>query len=89
MRIVQEALTNIFRHSGARRASVSLTAGQGQVTVIIRDDGKGIADDTANVPYETMGAGLGTMKQRAKDLGGELQLQNARPGTVVQVVIPN
>ncbi len=88
-RIVQEALTNIFRHSGARRASVSLIAGQGQVAVIVRDDGKGIADDTADLSYETIGAGLGTMKQRAKDLGGELRLQNTRPGTVVQVIIPH
>ena len=87
-RIVQEALTNISRHSGARRAWVSLTAGQGQVVVIVRDDGKGIGDDPADVPYESIGAGLGTMKQRAQDLGGELRLGNTRPGTVVQVIIP-
>ena len=87
-RIIQEALTNVFRHSGARRASVALTAGQGQVVVIVRDDGKGVADDTLEGPYESMGAGLRTMKQRAQDLGGELRLQNTRPGTVVQVIIP-
>ena len=36
-RIVEEALTNIFRHSGARRGSVSPTARQGQVLVVVRE----------------------------------------------------
>jgi signal transduction histidine kinase len=53
--------------------------------VIVRDDGRGIGNDSADAPYEPVGAGLGIMKQRARDLGGELLLQNMSPGTVVQV----
>lgn len=88
-RIVQEALTNVFRHSGARRASVSLTAAQGQVVVIVRDDGKGVSEGGPLVPPEAAGSGLGAMRQRAQDIGGELSLQNTSPGTVVQVIIPH
>lgn len=88
-RIVQEALTNVFRHSGACRASVSLTASQGQVVVVVRDDGKGVSQVGASLPSEAMGSGLGVMRQRAQDLGGELSLQNTSPGTVVQVIIPH
>jgi signal transduction histidine kinase len=87
-RIVQEALTNVFRHSGARHASVSLTAGRDQVVVIVRDDGKGIALNLVGAPDENVGAGLGVMKQRAQDLGGELRLQNMSPGTVVKISVP-
>src|SRR5579872_4751221 len=41
-RIVQEALTNVFRHSGARRVEISLAQQNGQIVVAVRDDGKGI-----------------------------------------------
>ncbi len=87
-RIVQEAVTNVIRHSGVHRASVALTAEQGQVVVIVCDNGKGIAEDAAHFPAEILGTCLGVVKQRAKDLGGEIRLQNTRPGTIVQVVIP-
>ena len=88
-RIIQEALSNIFRHSGARLASVSLVAANGNVVVIVRDNGKGVAEATAGMAYETKGSGLGAMKQRALDLGGELRVENTHPGTVVQVNIPH
>lgn len=88
-RIIQEALSNILRHSGARLASVSLIAAQGNVVISIRDDGKGVADATAGAAYETRGSGFGAMKQRALDLGGELRVQNGHPGTVVEVNIPH
>ena len=88
-RIVQEALTNVFRHSGALRSSVSLAAEQGHVVVIVRDDGKGVSSDTTYTPSQAVASGLGAMRQRAEDLGGELRLQNTRPGTVVQVIIPH
>ena len=87
-RIVQEALTNVFRHSGARQTSVSLTAEQGQMVVVVRDDGKGVSSDTEHVLVQPSGSGLGAMRQRAQGLGGELRLQNTRPGTVVHVIIP-
>jgi signal transduction histidine kinase len=87
-RIIQEALTNVFRHSGARQAWVSLAEGEGEVTVRIRDDGKGVAEQIAELRPDCIGIGIGGMRQRVKEFGGTLQLVNANPGTLVEVVIP-
>jgi signal transduction histidine kinase len=87
-RIIQEALTNVFRHSEARKASVSLVRANGQVLVTVCDDGKGMADYTMRLRPDTIGIGLGGMRQRVKEFGGELQLRNANPGTLIEVSIP-
>ncbi len=87
-RIVQEALTNVFRHSGARRGWVTIIKENSQVAVTVRDDGKGISERVAELRHECIGIGLGGMKQRVKEFGGELRLRNADPGTIVEVIIP-
>ena len=87
-RIIQEALTNVFRHSGARHAWVSLTQEEGRVVVKVRDDGKGVSDEVMELRPGTLGVGVGGMKQRASELGGQLRLTNANPGTLVEVVVP-
>jgi len=87
-RIVQEALTNVFRHSEARKARITLLLSDGQVTATIRDDGKGIGDRVAGLEPGNIGVGIGGMKQRAKEFGGELRLSSANPGTLVEVIVP-
>jgi signal transduction histidine kinase len=87
-RIIQEALTNIFRHSEARQASVSIRKKGPQVIIAVRDDGKGISDRIAEFRPGSLGIGLGGMRQRAKEFGGELRLKKLTPGTLVEVVIP-
>ena len=87
-RIVQEALTNVFRHSGARNAWVSLMKDDQQVVGTVRDDGKGISDRTAEFQPDSIGVGIGGMRQRVKEFGGELLIRNANPGTLLEVVIP-
>ena len=74
-RIVQEALTNIVRHSGAGAATVELTYGPGQLTVQVDDDGHGpgAAVDRRDVPAmdgEGGGNGIPGMRERAVALGG-------------------
>jgi len=88
-RIIQEALTNMFRHSGARNGSIRLTENDGRITVTVRDDGKGIEDQVVNLRPESVGVGIGGMRQRVMELGGSLRLANAHPGTIVEVVIPS
>jgi len=88
-RIIQEALTNMFRHSGARNGVVSLTETEGRIIVTIRDDGKGIEEQVVQFRPESVGVGIGGMKQRVNELGGRLRLANANPGTLVEVVIPS
>jgi len=87
-RIVQEALTNVFRHSGAHRVSITLTRRDGQITVSVQDDGKGIGKNVADLRPDSFGVGIGGMRQRAKEFGGELRVSNTHPGTLVEVLIP-
>jgi signal transduction histidine kinase len=87
-RIVQEALTNVFRHSGASKASVVLTKGENEVACSVRDDGKGIAEDVSEFKPEIIGVGIAGMRQRVKEFDGELRLRNADPGTLIEVTIP-
>jgi signal transduction histidine kinase len=88
-RVVQEALTNVFRHSGAREARVELAQTNGHLTISVRDDGKGIPKRLTEFKPGSVGVGIGGMRQRVSELGGKLKLENTNPGTLVQVVIPN
>ena len=87
-RIVQEALTNVFRHSEAHRVWITLTRKNGSISVAVRDDGKGIGKKIVELRPDSVGVGIGGMKQRAKELGGELKLTNLEPGTLVEIEIP-
>jgi NarL family two-component system sensor histidine kinase LiaS len=80
-RIVQEALSNVARHSGAARTQVRLIETDGIVMLEVADDGGGI--DGAD-PGD--GAGLAAMRERIEALGGELRV-SAGPdgGTTVRV----
>jgi signal transduction histidine kinase len=87
-RIVQEALTNMFRHSGARNGGVTIAQKDENIVVSVRDDGKGIDEQIMQLRPESVGVGIGGMRQRVSELGGTLRLSNANPGTIVEVVIP-
>jgi PAS domain S-box-containing protein len=87
-RIVQEALTNVFRHSEAHNVAVALAQTDGMIKVTVRDDGKGVTNKIAELRSDSVGVGIGGMKQRAKELGGELRLTNIHPGTLVELQIP-
>jgi len=87
-RIVQEALTNVFRHSGARKVWINLSQKEGLIVVAVRDDGKGIGERVVEMRADSVGVGIGGMKQRAKEFGGELKLKNTNPGTLVELILP-
>jgi len=87
-RIVQEALTNVFRHSGARKGWVSLNRRESELEIMIRDDGRGIDEQLTLLRPPLIGVGIGGMRGRAKELGGDLRIANVNPGTLVEVTIP-
>src|SRR5258708_5206598 len=87
-RIIQEALTNVFRHSGAQKVWITLNQRDGLIVASVLDDGKGIDKKIAELRPESIGVGIGGMKQRAKEFGGELRLTNAAPGTLLELMIP-
>ena len=87
-RIVQEALTNVFRHSQAKTARVTLVQKENSLQLTVRDDGKGVAEQTAQLRPGSIGVGISGMRERARELGGELRMSNTNPGTSVEVLIP-
>ena len=88
-RIVQEALTNVFRHSEARKVWIALSFLDGAISVAVRDNGKGIGTRISELRPDSIGVGIGGMRQRARELGGELRLVNSQPGTLVEISIPH
>jgi len=80
VRVVQEALANVRRHSGARRAVVTLGMAKGEVLVEIEDDGGGFDPET---PY---GMGLTGMRERVHVLGGKLEVEG-REGVGTRVFL--
>ncbi len=83
-RIVQEALTNVLKHAGARRARVAVGRGDRGVEVLVIDDGAGFDPDA-----RTDGVGLLGMRERVALAGGELRIAS-RPGggTRVAALVP-
>ena len=88
-KIVQESLTNVFRHANAQRASVRVQEREGHVTVYIEDNGKGIDRFLEELNPGSCGIGIIGIKQRVEEHSGRLMLRNSMPGTVVEVVIPS
>jgi PAS domain S-box-containing protein len=82
-RIIQEALTNARRHSGAQRISVGLEMDGGDLLVDVSDDGHGFEPET--LP----GVGVGSMRERAALIGGELEIESeVARGTNVRLRVP-
>jgi signal transduction histidine kinase len=90
-RVLQEALTNVHRHSGASTAHILIRRSPAQVTLEVRDNGRGVKQEVLNRFRETgMGAGVGlmSMQERARELGGKFQLESSNSGTSVRITIP-
>lgn len=80
-RIVQEALTNVARHSGARRASVVVERRDGHVVAIIEDDGRGFgAADHELTAEGASGIGLLGIRERVALLSGSLDVESTLEG---------
>ncbi|MEX2500875.1 MAG: sensor histidine kinase [Trueperaceae bacterium] len=85
-RVVQEALTNVVRHAGARSASVVVTRSGGAVELVIEDDGRGF--DVASASRSNS-IGLVGMRERIELAGGSLHLESlAGRGTSVHARVP-
>jgi PAS domain S-box-containing protein len=90
-RILQEALTNVHRHSEGTSVQINLQVDAEHVRLGISDNGKGIPEDRlrrlSDDDSET-GVGLAGMRERVRELGGSLAITAASPGTTITVNIP-
>jgi len=85
-RALQESLTNIARHAGARQAWVSVGADNGEIFFEVEDDGRGI--EPADLA-KARSLGLKGMRERVDYLGGSIEVARApRGGTRVRVRLP-
>ena len=78
-RIVQEAVTNVVRHSGATRARIEVGVGAQALDVSVTDNGRG-PPSAGGSEDEHAGTGLRGMRERASALGGEVELAPAPGG---------
>ena len=81
LRIVQEALGNIQRHSGSPAAVIDLERLPSQVVLVVHDWGCGLRSPS-------VGVGLAGMRERAKLLGGRFNIRSTREGTRITVILP-
>lgn len=89
VRIVQECLTNIQRHSGSTTASVVLRRGM-HLLLEIADQGKGLPRNLREDHDALLASGVGIagMNERIRELGGELTIQSTDQGTTLRVTLP-
>jgi len=89
-RVVQEALTNIQRHSGSQQAKIRIDRNS-NLTLEISDRGHGASVSVPRAKEEPrfkVGVGIPSMKERVKLIGGRLEIDSTSHGTTVRVTIP-
>jgi PAS domain S-box-containing protein len=89
-RVIQESLTNAYRHAGTESIRVEIEKQLDRVFVRIRDYGKGLHQEAINgttLP-SMIGVGISGMRERVRQFGGELTVTSAEPGTLVEAKIP-
>lgn len=90
-RVLQEALNNAAKHSGARKLSVQLTYSHPQVIMVVQDNGRGFDKQKAlNRRHgRRRGIGLTSMRERVAWAGGTIDIRSAvGKGTMVRVALP-
>jgi signal transduction histidine kinase len=79
--VVQESLSNVVRHAHASAVTVTVTVADGELTLVVRDDGRGTDGSVEH-------GGLVNMRERALRHGGSFALAPAEPGTLIEWRVP-
>jgi PAS domain S-box-containing protein len=92
-RVLQEGLTNVHRHSGSSTARVQLALHRGNVVLQIEDTGHGMPTGTLDLDdgdfgSVNIGVGIRGMRERIRQLGGQLEIRSNRSGTCVTAILP-
>jgi len=94
LRIIQEALTNVFRHAKATEVGIAIGATESHFRLRVRDNGRGIASARAKygASEPSLGVGLPAMRARLRQLGGTLEIRSSlarNSGTILSAVFPH
>lgn len=87
-RVIQESLTNVFRHACSEVARVEIFKDGDWVVVRVRDFGKGVPAEVTSQARSSMGVGIVGMRERVRQFGGELTVSRSEPGTLIEARIP-
>jgi signal transduction histidine kinase len=90
-RILQEALTNVHRHSRSSSVKVRLDGDPSCVALAIQDHGRGISQDSLQRFRQSrpnLGLGLAGMRERVREFGGTLHLESSSAGTLLTAMMP-
>ncbi len=89
-RILQESLVNVHRHSHSKSVDIRLQRNAGEVTLEVRDYGQGMSAESLERFRAGKGGGVGLrgMQARIGELGGRLDIQSDKNGTVIRVTAP-
>ena len=90
-RVLQESLTNVHRYSGASIARVKLWLDHDHLTFEVSDNGCGIPEEQLQrllVAGTSGGVGIAGMRERVRELGGQLDIRSNKNGTTVSVSVP-
>jgi two-component system, NarL family, sensor kinase len=89
-RTVQECLTNIHRYSGSSVANIRLARSDGQICLEVQDKGIGISPEKLHEITDagTPGIGIRGMRERMRQLGGQLEIRSNGQGTTVEARLP-
>ena len=89
-RVLQEALTNVYRHAGAQSVDVRIFCRDGHVSLTVSDNGKGIPEDVLARfrGGAAPGIGLAGMRERLAEFDGQIHVDSSGGGTVLKAMIP-
>jgi signal transduction histidine kinase len=90
-RVVQEALTNVHRHSRASEVDIHLLVDTKRIQLDVSDNGKGIPKDRLQGVLEFgsgTGVGLAGIRERVRDLEGSIEIESDDAGTTIIISIP-
>ena len=88
-RLVQECLTNIHRHSGSKTALIRVVREADKIHVEVQDHGKGMSQERfAEVQSQGTGVGIRGMRERVRQIHGELTIESNALGTRISATFP-
>ena len=89
-RTLQESLTNVHRHARATKVEIGLERRDGRVTLSVRDDGKGLSQESLSRFRAGMagGVGLAGMRERIMEMGGTFEVESNENGTLLRATVP-